>query len=892
MAWSSARWSRRTATGTAPPSAPAAALRGGASRLAVATAAEAEELRLHFPEVPILVMGALTSDELRTALAARADVAVWREGFRDACSRIAEDLGRPARVHVKHDSGMGRLGERDPDDADRARPRLRRGPASGGRRRLDPLRDRGRGGRPLLRRAARRASRRSPRRSGELAPDCIGPRGQQRRDVARSGDALRHGPLRDRHLRARSLRARPRRARTSSRRSSCTPTSPTSSASSAGRAPDTGGPGTRRRTPGSACSRSATATGSGAASPTTREVLVGGRRYPLVGTVSMDNITIDLGPETEVEPGAPAVLIGAQGSERILAEEVAARLDTINYEVTCGISAAGASRGDRVSAVDSTTRSPAPRRSRRPARALRGAPQSASGSSAARSATRSSSERSPTSTWRWSAAARRRPPARSPGWRAARLRSSPRSSRPGERSRPTDGWHVDVSGLRGGVDRGRSRAPATSPSNAVAVPLGGGDPVDPDGGIADAEARILRAASEPSFEDDPLRLLRAGRLGASLGLSLDPGTAELARRDADRAADPAGERQFAELRRHRRRRPEPIARPRADGGAGRAAGRAARARGAPRRRPEPQPPSRRARPHDRGARGVARRRGRRLGLRRRPRRRGGGVPRRAARRRAHPAGRAALRGALPRPRQARDPGGGRRLRHLHRPRRGRGADHRLDLPAAAHQPRAQRAPPGARSPPPAARVPDPRAAAARGAPSTTTSSPPSRWRPTSRCSPSPTVSPPAARARWPARRWSRRTSTSPARCSREALAWHREGTPRPPLIGGRAGGGARAVARARDGPAARGASRRGLHGRDHQPLAGARASPAAPLARRMGIAFAPRWRSPTASSAASSPASIPSETIDSDERTVAFMDINPATRGPRAGRARGSTRRT
>jgi alanine racemase len=66
-------------------------------------------------------------------------------------------------------------------------------------------------------------------------------------------------------------------------------------------------------------------------------VLVGGRRYPLVGTVSMDNITVDLGPETDVEPGALAVLIGAQGAQQVLAEEVARRLDTINYEVTTGI---------------------------------------------------------------------------------------------------------------------------------------------------------------------------------------------------------------------------------------------------------------------------------------------------------------------------------------------------------------------------------------------------------------------------------------------------------------------------------------------------------------------------------------------------------------------------
>jgi alanine racemase len=68
------------------------------------------------------------------------------------------------------------------------------------------------------------------------------------------------------------------------------------------------------------------------------DVLVEGRRVPLVGTVSMDNVTIDLGKATTA-PGAEAVLIGAQGGERILAEELARRLGTINYEVTCGISA-------------------------------------------------------------------------------------------------------------------------------------------------------------------------------------------------------------------------------------------------------------------------------------------------------------------------------------------------------------------------------------------------------------------------------------------------------------------------------------------------------------------------------------------------------------------------
>jgi alanine racemase len=69
------------------------------------------------------------------------------------------------------------------------------------------------------------------------------------------------------------------------------------------------------------------------------EVLIDGRRYPLVGTVSMDNITIDLGPDPAAEElrGLQAILIGVQGSERITAEALAARLGTINYEVTCAL---------------------------------------------------------------------------------------------------------------------------------------------------------------------------------------------------------------------------------------------------------------------------------------------------------------------------------------------------------------------------------------------------------------------------------------------------------------------------------------------------------------------------------------------------------------------------
>ena len=91
----------------------------------------------------------------------------------------------------------------------------------------------------------------------------------------------------------------------SSRRSSCAPTSPTSSASPPATAPATGGAGGRPRTPGSGCCRSATATASGEGSPTTPRCWSAARRYPLVGTVSMDNVTVDLGPATRRRARAP-----------------------------------------------------------------------------------------------------------------------------------------------------------------------------------------------------------------------------------------------------------------------------------------------------------------------------------------------------------------------------------------------------------------------------------------------------------------------------------------------------------------------------------------------------------------------------------------------------------
>ena len=68
------------------------------------------------------------------------------------------------------------------------------------------------------------------------------------------------------------------------------------------------------------------------------EVLLGGRRRPLAGTVTMDQVLVDCGPGADVKAGDEVVFIGRQGHEEITAWDWAGRLGTIAYEVTCALS--------------------------------------------------------------------------------------------------------------------------------------------------------------------------------------------------------------------------------------------------------------------------------------------------------------------------------------------------------------------------------------------------------------------------------------------------------------------------------------------------------------------------------------------------------------------------
>ena len=85
--------------------------------------------------------------------------------------------------------------------------------------------------------------------------------------------------------------------------------------------------------------------------------------------------------------------------------------------------------------------------------------------------------------------------------------------------------------------------------NAMARAVAGGPVIDPEGGRADLEGRVLRVLSRESYEADPLRALRLARLAAELGFAPDAATEELTRGAAPRLVGASAERVFGELKR-------------------------------------------------------------------------------------------------------------------------------------------------------------------------------------------------------------------------------------------------------------------------------------------------------------------------------------------------------
>jgi len=316
-----------------------AALAGGAALLAVATAGEAAELRDAGISEPILVLGAVSDDELPLAVAARGELVAWTLEFVERLRGAVAGAGAgvaPVRVHVKLDTGMGRLGTRDVDEAIRVAESV--GAAGSSLElagamthfasadddreftslqlaRFQPLvaalRERWPG--LVVHAANSAATLREPASHFDLVRCGIAIYGCDPMNQDPSGHGLEPALELTSYVAAVKL-ARPGDSAGYGRRWTA------SSETWVATVPIGYADGIRR------------------ALTNNCDVLIGGRRYPVVGTVSMDNITVALGTDRgPVNCGDPVTIIGADGSERQTAEDVARRIGTISYEIVCGL---------------------------------------------------------------------------------------------------------------------------------------------------------------------------------------------------------------------------------------------------------------------------------------------------------------------------------------------------------------------------------------------------------------------------------------------------------------------------------------------------------------------------------------------------------------------------
>lgn len=318
-----------------------AALRGGASWLAVATLGEARTLREDGIGAPLLIMSALCERaEIERAIELQADIVIWSERSVALAAEAAARTSNEVGVHVKLDTGMGRYGTRDPREGLRVAaaascaPGVRLAGVMTHFATADIAADDGfferqlamftawvqdvRSEHPdvLVHAANSAAVMREPRAHFDMARCGIAVYGLD----PFNEDPFAHGLRPALELRSRIVDVKLCRIGESTgygRRFLA------DHDTHLGMLPIGYGDGWRR-----ALSNDA-------------DVLVAGARLPLVGTVSMDNVAVDLGPDPAALQlcGADAILIGPSGDERITVEELARRLGTINYEITCGLSA-------------------------------------------------------------------------------------------------------------------------------------------------------------------------------------------------------------------------------------------------------------------------------------------------------------------------------------------------------------------------------------------------------------------------------------------------------------------------------------------------------------------------------------------------------------------------
>jgi alanine racemase len=314
-----------------------AALRGGASVLAVATALEAGELRRDGLDAPILVLGAISSEELPVAVAARAELTVWDPGFVEQLRGLARSAEAPIRVHVKLDTGLGRLGTREPAQGLAVtRAVLDGAPAlelagvmthfATSDSDQEFVAEQLAAFKPFVAETRALATNDLTVHAANSAAILLTPASHF--DMVRTGIALYGSDPMNADPADHGLEP------ALALRSYVAAIKPIAVGQSTGYG--------RRFVAGHETNIATLPIGYADGVPRALanncDVLIGGRRYPLRGMVSMDNITVDVGSEPVVSVGDRATLIGVDGPERQTAEDLARRIGTISYEVLCWIS--------------------------------------------------------------------------------------------------------------------------------------------------------------------------------------------------------------------------------------------------------------------------------------------------------------------------------------------------------------------------------------------------------------------------------------------------------------------------------------------------------------------------------------------------------------------------
>lgn len=309
-------------------------LHNGATWLGVATVSEGEPLRAVGITAPILIFGYTAPWQAREAVRLDLRATVYSLESARALSRAARDLGREARVHVKIDSGMARLGLRAEDvpgvitffEALRELPGLMvegifthfatadSADQTYARRQLERFQQvlaalGERGLRPPLTHAANSAATLAlPEARFDMVRPGAAIYGLQPSDEVRLPEGFR--PALAFKTQVAQVKDLP-----------------------PGEGIGYGATYVTQRPTRIAVLPVGYADGFRRAPATWGEVLVRGQRAPLVGRVSMDQCVIDVTAIPGVRQGDEVVLIGRQGDETLTAEDVARRLGTISYEV-------------------------------------------------------------------------------------------------------------------------------------------------------------------------------------------------------------------------------------------------------------------------------------------------------------------------------------------------------------------------------------------------------------------------------------------------------------------------------------------------------------------------------------------------------------------------------